>query len=120
MTTVEFSCPRYGIIVEIHDGSRVCSGNYEGAQIKFALPIDGGACCVLLLDPDASTTPVFENLICIDLAGSIIWRARLPAIPDAFLSITRIPEGILTKTWSGMSLLLDPATGRELARNFVK
>jgi hypothetical protein len=120
MANVEFSSPKHGINVEIDEGSYICSGDYYGMPIKSALPIHGGAHCVLLLDPDASKAPAFENLICIDREGRVIWHAHLPTSPDAFLSIARIPEGILTKTWSGMSLVLDPVTGRELNRKFVK
>ena len=69
MTKIKFSSPKHSIIVAIDDGSYACSGSYEGASIKSVLPMDDGAYCVLLLDPDANEAQAFENLICINRAG---------------------------------------------------
>jgi hypothetical protein len=120
MAIIKFSSSKHGINVEIDDTSNTCSGSYEGAAISSAVLTDKGMNCVILLDPDASKASAFENLLCIDREGRIIWRARLPTNPDVFVSLAQTSQGILTKTWSGMSLVLDPLTGRELNRKFVK
>jgi hypothetical protein len=110
-----------GVVVSRNpDGSHSWSGQFNGADIKHAAPSDDGTLCVLLLDPDASKHSVFENLLCIDQKGTPIWTAKLPTSPDAFLDFTSTPEGILSTTWSGLKILLDQNTGRELKRTFVK
>lgn len=102
------------------DGSYSCSGKYAGVDIKGALPSDDGKRCVLLLDPDAMQCPAFENLLCIDEFGQTIWVARLPESSGAFVSMGRGAEGLRATTWSGWKLILDPNTGAELKRTFVK
>lgn len=120
MTEITFSALALGISVSRNDGSTTCRGRFEEMEIKSAIPLGGGDRCILLLDPDASSASAFENLVCIDRAGAVTWRARLPTNPDVFISVLQVPEGILAKTWSGMSILLDADSGQEQARSFVK
>ena len=120
MTKIVFSALRSGINVQRDGGSTICSGRFEGATIKSAIPLDNGTRCVMLLDPDASSAPAFENLVCIDRAGDLVWRAHLPTSPDVFVAVAQVSEGIVAKTWSGLSILLDLDNGREQARSFVK
>jgi hypothetical protein len=75
MTEIMFSALKLGITIQRDDGSIICSGTFEGASIKSAIPLADGARCILLLDPDASSASAFENLMCIDRAGDLIWRA---------------------------------------------
>lgn len=118
---IAFSSLDQGVVVSSNpDGSYSWSGQYNGAAIKRAVPIDAGNHCILLLDPDASKHSAFENLLCIDRKGTPIWTAKLPTSPDVFLEITPISEGLLAKTWSGLKVLLDQQTGAELKRIFVK
>lgn len=102
------------------DGSYSWSGQYKDAAIKCAVPSQDGKQCILLLDPDASERSAFENLLCIDQKGDLVWSAKPPTSPDVFLDVTSTPEGLLTRTWSGVKLLLDQHTGTELKRTFVK
>ena len=102
------------------DGSYSWSGQYNGADIKRALPSDDGEHCILLLDPDASKSSVFENLLCIDRQGSPIWAAKLPSTPDAFVDVKANAAGLVATTWSGWNIFLDQNTGTELKRVFVK
>jgi len=120
MTEIMFSALKPGISILRDGGSTICSGCFEGAVIKSAIPLDNGARCILLLDPDASSASAFENLVCIDRAGAVVWRARLPTSPDVFVAVLQVPEGVLAKTWSGLSILLDLDSGREQARSLVK
>jgi hypothetical protein len=96
------------------------NSEYNGAAIKRAIPIEGGSRCILLLDPDASKRSVFEDLLCIDRSGRLVWMAGLPSNPDVFLEVALTSEGIVANTWSGLKILLDQRTGRELKRIFVK
>jgi hypothetical protein len=119
--TVVFSSPHLGIVVRQQaDMSYKWSGNYNGAVIKRAIPANEGTCCILLLDPDASRRSVFENLLSVDQKGNLVWTAKLPANPDAFLEISPVSQGISANTWSGFQLLLDRDTGAELRRIFTK
>jgi hypothetical protein len=102
MTEIMFSALKLGITIQRDDGSIICSGTFEGASIKSAIPLADGARCILLLDPDASSASAFENLMCIDRAGDLIWRARLPTSPDVFVSVAQVSEGLVAKTWSGL------------------
>lgn len=102
------------------DGSYSWSGKYAGIDIKCALPSDDGKRCVLLLDPGASRRPIYENLLCIDESGQRIWVARLPDSTDAFVSVHPSGEVLRATSWSGWSLLLEPDTGAEIKRTFVK
>ena len=79
-----------------------------------------GGALHLLLDPDASDGSTFRNLLCIDVNGPSIWNAELPASPDAFLDVGLSSEGLLARTWSGMQVVLDRNSGRELDRRFNK
>ncbi|MHB1530018.1 MAG: hypothetical protein ACYCXT_11440 [Acidiferrobacteraceae bacterium] len=119
--SIIFSSRRHGIVVSQHaGGSRSWSGQYNGASIKCAVPIDSGKRCILLLDPEANKLAVFENLLCIDRNGNLIWTAKLPTSPDVFLSISPSAAGIWVNTWSGLRILLDENTGAERDRAFVK
>jgi hypothetical protein len=121
MTRVIFSSVQQSIVVSRQaDGSYSWSGKYNGVAIQSAVPIDGGKCCVLLLDPDASPDPAFKNLLCIDQQGKSIWTATLPTSPDVFVRIEPVAEGIWANTWSGFKVLIDERTGVEIKRAFVK
>ena len=119
--SVVFSAPHHDIVVSQNaDASYTWSGQYNGIEIKRAVPIENGKLCILLLDPDASKRSTFENLLCIDRRGRPVWTATLPTSPDAFLDIASTPAGLLAKTWSGLTILLDQRAGTELRRTFVK
>lgn len=119
--SVSFSSSAHGIIVSRRpDGSYSWSGHYSGMVIKSVVPIDCGKRCVLLLDPDANQRSAFENLLCIDEQGSVIWKAKLPTGTDAFVGIDSRNEGIWANTWSGYRVLIDEHSGKELTRTFVK
>jgi len=94
--SVVFSSSRDGVVVsENADGSHSWPGRYNGALIKSAIPIGAGERCILLLDPDASQRPVFENLFCIDRKGKVIWVAQLPENPDVFVAAAPTSDGIV-------------------------
>lgn len=118
--TVAFSSKEGLSVFRRADGSFSWIGKYKGVSVKNALPIAGGKKCILLLDPDASNRSTFENLLCIEQSGRTIWTAKLPSNPDAFLETSLTSEGISALTWSGLRVVLDPYTGVEKKRIFVK
>jgi outer membrane protein assembly factor BamB len=119
--SIIFSSLHHRIVVTKNaDGSFSWTGQYNNTPIKCVIAIDNGNRCILLLDPDASTRPAFENLFCIDKNGNTIWTAKLPTSPDVFVEIIPTSDGVLAKTWSGFSVLLNQNTGIELKRKFIK
>jgi hypothetical protein len=119
--TILFTSPSQGITVSRQaDGSYSWSGQYGGMSLKGAVPIDKGRRCILLIDPDASKSTVFENLLCIDQGGGLIWTAKLPSSPDVFISVSGGADGIRANTWSGFRVSLDENTGIEKRREFTK
>ena len=118
--SIVFSSPQGLAVSRSADGSLSWSGLYDGVAIKCAIPSEDGERCIVLLDPDASSLSVFENLMCVDVAGTRVWTAKLPTSPDTFVDIASNAEGIGAKTWSGFNILLDAKTGQELRKIFVK
>ncbi|MBY6244015.1 hypothetical protein [Methylosinus sp. Sm6] len=117
---VVFSSLQGVVVLRDADGVYSWSGQFNGVDIKRAVPSDDGKHCVLLLDPDASKCSAFENLLRIDRKGAPLWTAKLPTSPDVFLDVISTPEGLLATTWSGLRILFDQDTGAELKRTFVK
>ena len=75
---------------------------------------------IILLEPNGSSDTVFENLLCIESPDRIVWRAKLPSLPDVFETMIFADGIVEATTWSGFSLRLDATTGKELSRAFVK
>jgi hypothetical protein len=117
---VVFSSSNGVVVSQTADRYLECSGQHDGTAIKKAIPHKGDKRCILLLDPDSNKHPVFENLVCIDQIGAIVWKAGLSSNPDVFLDMEMTSAGVLASTWSGYKILLDPETGRTLKRTFVK
>ena len=85
-----------------------------------ALTVDDDSKCLILLDTVASKEPTFENLLCVERNGNVVWKAELPQSNDAFVSFEQTAEGLVANTWSGYRVRLDPATGKLMERQFVK
>jgi len=76
----------------------------------------------ILLDPPAGGGHV-RNLLLIGPTGDIRWRAELPDVigADAFVSMAFADDGsIVSGTWSGYRVRIDPASGRLLEQTFTK
>ena len=119
MATEAFSIPGQQFTVfRAEDGAITWSGDYGGMKVVAALPI--AERCLVLLDIAASKQEVFENLLCVERSGGVVWKAELPDQPDAFVKFEMAAEGLRAWTWSGWMLRFDPATGQALERQFVK
>ncbi len=108
------------IVQRKDDGTVYWTGTFDGAPIKAALVLSAGSRCVILLDPDSSKANIFENLLCIDQEGRVLWRARLPGVPDAFTEAALTDEGVSAYSFSGFTVLIDPENGHEIRKLFVK
>jgi len=95
-------------------------GTYEGMKVVAAQPFEGNSRCLILLDPDASQKSYFENLLCVDASGKVLWRAQPPqSSNDAFVAI-RMTGELYANTWSGYRVRIDLETGRTVELQFVK
>jgi hypothetical protein len=75
---------------------------------------------LILLDPDASKEPTFENLS-LRRNGLIKWKAQLPQSHDAFVSVRLTDSGeIEAQTWQGLLVKIDLETGKTTNKEFVK
>ena len=120
MTTEMFSIPCMQFIVfRAEDGTINWSGSYRGMKVAAALPIDD-ARCLILLDRMASKQEIFENLLCVERSGNVVWKAELPDQPDAFVEFEMTAQGLRAWTWSCWMLKLDLRTGKIIEREFVK
>lgn len=121
MSDIVFSSPPWGFkIVRESDGRYRCVGSLNGQPIVAAAPTSDGNFAIVLIDPGAEKSSKFENLLCLDRNGNVVWRAGLPAAPDSFLSFSILSDSVEGVTWSGFKVLLDLVSGQELKRDFVK
>jgi hypothetical protein len=75
---------------------------------------------LILLDPDASKQPTFENLF-LRRNGRIKWKAQLPQSHDVFVSVKLTESGeIEAQTWQGLLVKVDLETGKTTKKEFVK
>jgi hypothetical protein len=94
--------------------------DYDGQKVRAAFPSQDGNRCIVLLDPDATRKPRFENLFAVDRDGNVVWKANLPETHDAFLDAQLDSEGLSVWSWSCYRLLLDPSDGRTISQVFTK
>jgi hypothetical protein len=120
MATEVFSIPNHEFTVfRAKDGAISWSGSYQGMKVVAASLFDG-ARCLLLLDTATSKQEIFQNLLCVERSGKVVWRAELPDQPDAFVKFEIAADGLYAWTWSAWMLKLDPATGKIIKQEFVK
>ena len=118
MPTKVFSIPSHQFAVfRAGAGAITWSGTYRGMKVAAASPIDA-ARCLILLDRMASKQEVFENLLCVEPSGNVVWKGELPEQPDSFVEFEIPANGLRAWTWTPRRL--DPATGKTLERQFVK
>ena len=99
-------------------GARSVELNYP---IREAWGIDGGV--VVLFDPDAETRGFgqFQNLICLDREGRLLWRADLPTsiTGDRYYRVSSRDPLIVysVKSWE---CTIDASTGRITKKDFFR
>lgn len=84
-----------------------------------ASPIDDER-CLILIDWMASKQQVFQNLLCAERSGKVVWKAELVGQPDSFVKFEISANGLIAWTWSGWNLRLDRDTGKIIEREFTK
>jgi hypothetical protein len=94
--------------------------NFDGLSVMKVVPIKDSNDCLVLLDPGSSKQQTFENLLRVDKAGIIVWRAKLPHSHDVFVNVVTMNEGIEARTWNGMKVLVNVADGSCQEIGFTK
>jgi hypothetical protein len=111
--------PALFLVFRRDDGS-ISWSDYRGRKVQVALPLPGGARCVVLLAYDARENKAFKNLFCIDRDGTIIWTAELYQPIDEFVEAELGEEGLIAQTWSGLRVTMNPETGQVISQVFTK
>jgi hypothetical protein len=101
------------------DGSMSWS-DYRGDKVTAAVPLAGGARCVILLDYSASKKAAFKNLFCVERDGTVAWTAELPETHDRFISIRMGEDELRAYSGSGFEVTLNATTGQAIRCEFVK
>ena len=88
----------------------------------IAIPIGGNPGAVVLLDGGAEGGRGWDNIVGIDVTGSIVWRAKRPGyITSAPYRYIRLRDGRLYGyADSGFEVLLNPDTGEIEQANWTK
>lgn len=103
-------------------GRILWEGQPEESAPRTVLPLNNADDCIVLLGYEHSDAMPFENLLRLSPSGRVVWRAQLPSEEpnDAYVSLSRTPEGLVANSWSGYWVRLDEASGRIIERVFTK
>jgi hypothetical protein len=115
-----FSCEPALFLVFRRDDGSISWSDYRGRKVKVALPLAGGARCIVLLDYDAREKKGFKNLFCIERDGTVAWTAELYGPFDMFLTAELGEEGLVAYAATGYSVTMSPETGEVIRADFVK
>jgi hypothetical protein len=116
-----FSCEAALFLVFRRDDGSISWSDYRGRKVQVALPLPGGARCVVLLADDTRESErAFKNLFCIERDGTIVWTAKLYQPIDAFMDAELSPEGLIAGTWSCFRVTMNPETGQVISEVFTK
>jgi hypothetical protein len=116
-----FSCEPALFLVFRRDDGAISWSDYDGKKVQVALPLPGGARCVILLaDDPRKSEKAFKNLFCIERHGTVVWTAKLYQPIDAFMDAELGEEGLIAGTWSCIRVTMNPETGEVLSEVFTK
>lgn len=117
------SSNRQLLVTDTRTGRTRWYGAPLGAPVEAVEAISDVDRAVVLLDYMARATPgAFQNLLCVDCDGSIVWRARLPTSlgDDAYVSFELVGDRLTANTWSCHRVSLDVQTGEIRDSTFTK
>ncbi|HSQ65776.1 MAG TPA: hypothetical protein VLM85_21290 [Polyangiaceae bacterium] len=110
--------------IEVTDatGRLVWRGKPLQHRVKSVIPLAGEDICIVLLDPDVQLRSHFENVVCVDPHGGVVWRASLPTSgnDDCYLALAYEGGALVANSWSGFRVRIDPRGGRILDAVFTK
>jgi outer membrane protein assembly factor BamB len=110
------------LIADASTGQVIWHGEPLGFPVEEVVPVPGADRAVVLLDYMGGKTGPFENLICVDCEGHVVWRAQLPSASstEAYVSFEVRDDKLLAHTWSGHRVTLDLANGAVRDAKFTK
>lgn len=93
-----------------------------GAPVEEVEPVSDASHAIVLLDYMSGSLGPFENLVCVDCDGSLVWQAELPSTSstEAYVSFELAYGRLTANSWSGYSVELDPRTGKLITSTFTK
>ena len=116
-----FSCEPALFLVFRRDDGSISWSDYDGKKVEVALPLPGGARCVIVLDRFPPIRPkAFQNLFCIERDGTVVWTAKLYDVHDSFVDAELGEEGLIAYTSSCFRVTMNPETGQVISDEFVK
>ena len=110
------------LIVDASSGHQRWRGMPFGVPVSDARTLPGRTRAVVLLDYMARPTGRFENLVCVDCDGQVMWRALLPTDDsnEAYVSFDLDDDQLRANAWSGNRVEIDALTGDLLRSWFTK
>jgi hypothetical protein len=121
-----FSCEPALFLVFRRDDGSISWSDYDGKKVQVALPLPGGARCVILLNYSLSDysaryrDAAFKNLFCIERDGTVVWTAKLYQPIDRFVEAELGEEGLIAGTWRCIRVTMNPQTGEVLSEVLTK
>lgn len=99
-------------------GRTLWEGRVDGFDVRDAARL--GDCCVALLRWDQKPG-WFQNLVCISMDGSVVWRAQMPtnSSGEAYTQMRVEGEDLVAWSFTGLMVHLDAKTGRIRSTDFV-
>lgn len=109
------------VIVDSRSGQVLWHGAPLGCPVETVEYIPDSDRAVVLLDYMCGRpTGPYQNLICVDCKGEVVWCAQLPTNTDAYVSFDLRGDELLANSWSGYRVHVDIATGQLLESKFTK
>jgi hypothetical protein len=90
-----------------------------GVSAKVVIGAPGSDDAIVLL---SAQDGLRETLLRYRADGSVVWRAELPThwSADYYVDVDLVEDVIHAGSWSGFDVVIDPATGRILSKQFTK
>lgn len=110
------------VVLNFVTGQILWAGRPLGRDVVELLALPGTSLAVVLVDATRAPPNDRANLLALDTAGVVRWRAELPtdSAEDFFTSIEVLAGTISAFTWSCHQILIDPETGATLRDEYTK
>lgn len=110
-------------VINVTSGEIIWKGKPEGRNAELIAPIPDNEDCIVLLDySDSDSKLPDQNLIRINLDGTLVWRAELPepSTSDAYVHFNITNGKLQASSWSGYKVEIDTRNGEISSETFTK